>query len=261
MTDLWINKPSILFNNLNQFFISNELSENENKNAIVRFGIYLAILILLFDQDKEWLLLSIIIILSSLLYNKKNIDSFLNTQIKELFTQQSKCYKPNKDNPFMNYTIGDLIETPLREPACNYQDVKDDVKKEYKKHIKTDTYDIWGKNTSDRNFYTLPNTNIVNDQTKFAKWCFGDSGRCKTVGENCLKFKDPLYHRHVHEQLETKFQVLDTSTKNLNIKTLSQNEQLGTLHHYEQLGTKFPVLDRMTLSSDEQYGTLSPMNN
>jgi hypothetical protein len=200
MTDLWINKPSILLNNLNQFFISNELSDNENKNAIARFGLYLAILIILFEQDTQWLLLSLIIILTSLLYSKNKIETLINTKIKEFFTPTPSinpdCYKPTKDNPFMNYTIGDLIETPLRQEACKYSDVKDDVKNEFKKHIFTDSYDIWGKNTSDRNFYTLPNTNIVNDQTGFAKWCFGDSGRCKTVGENCLKFKDPLYHRY-----------------------------------------------------------------
>jgi len=198
MTELWINKPFILLNNLNQFFISNELTDNENKNAIVRFAIYFGLLIILFNQNKQWLFLSLIIIFISLFYSKNNIDIFLNTKIKELFTPSPKldsCYKPTKDNPFMNYTLGDLIETPLRESACNYTDVKNDVKKEFKKHIFTDSYDIWGKNSSDRNFYTLPNTHIVNDQTGFAKWCFGDSGRCKTVGENCLKFKDPLYHR------------------------------------------------------------------
>jgi hypothetical protein len=198
MTELWINKPSILLNNLNNFFISNELSDNENRNAIARFGLYLAILIILLDQDKQWLILSLIIILSSLLYNKNKIDTFLNTKINELFTtipEPTTCYKPTKDNPFMNYTISDLIDTPLRQEACKYNEVKDDVKKEFKKHVFTDSYDIWGKNNSDRNFYTLPNTNIVNDQTGFAKWCFGDSGRCKTVGENCLKFKDSLYHR------------------------------------------------------------------
>jgi len=198
MTELWINKPSILLNNLNQFFISEDLNDNENKNAIVRFAIYFGLLIILFNQNKQWLLLSLIIIFISLFYNKNSINILLNTKIKELFTSSpnlDSCYKPTKDNPFMNYTIGDLIDTPLRESACNYSDVKNDVKKEFKKHIFTDSYDIWGKNTSDRNFYTLPNTNIVNDQTGFAKWCFGDSGRCKTVGENCLKFKDPLYHR------------------------------------------------------------------
>ena len=54
---------------------------------------------------------------------------------------------------------------------------------------------MWGKFISDRNYYTMPNTEIVNDQTGFAKWCFGNSGECKSFGTNCLKQRDPTYHR------------------------------------------------------------------
>ena len=203
MIPLWINEPKILLTNLNQFFINNNLSENENKNAIARFGFYLGCLILLFDQDIHWLLLSVIIILYSLIYNKKTIDNFLNSKINELFdpisniitpTPDPNCQEPTKDNPFMNYTIGDLIDNPNKKPACKYKDVKDKVKKEFKKNVFTDTYDLWGKNTSDRQFFTMPNTGIINDQMGFAKWCFGDSGSCKTFGEGCLKYKDPIYH-------------------------------------------------------------------
>lgn len=208
-TALWINEPKILLTNFNQFFIDNKLSENENKNAIARFGFYLGCLILLFDQDIKWLLIPLIIILYSLIYNKKTIDTFLNTKINELFTPLSNiiipsqmpsqipntdCQEPTNNNPFMNYTIGDLIDNPDKKPACKYKDVKDKVKNEFKKNIFTDTYDIWGKNTSDRQFFTMPNTGIVNDQIGFAKWCFGDSGSCKTFGEGCLKYKDPVYH-------------------------------------------------------------------
>jgi hypothetical protein len=205
MIPLWINEPKILLTNLNQFFINNNLSENENKNAIARFGFYLGCLILLFDQDIHWMLLPVIIILYSLIYNKKTIDNFLNSKINELFdpisniitpapTPDPNCQEPTKDNPFMNYTIGDLIDNPNKKPACKYKDVKDKVKKEFKKNVFTDTYDLWGKNTSDRQFFTMPNTGIVNDQMGFAKWCFGDSGSCKTFGQGCLKYKDPIYH-------------------------------------------------------------------
>jgi serine/threonine protein phosphatase PrpC len=34
---------------------------------------------------------------------------------------------------------------------------------------------------------------IVNDQIGFAKWCMGNSGECKTTGNNCLKINDPIY--------------------------------------------------------------------
>ena len=37
--------------------------------------------------------------------------------------------------------------------------------------------------------------NIVNKQTEFANWCYGGSGECKSTGNNCLKYRDPVYHR------------------------------------------------------------------
>lgn len=187
---LWINEPKILLTNLNHFFIDKTLSDNENKNAIARFGIYLGLLIFIFNQDNQWLLLSLIIILFSLIYNSK---------INELFTtnqpNNSQCQEPTTNNPFMNYTIGDLIDNPDKKPACLYSDenIKNKVKNEYNKNIYIDKHDIWGKDTSDRHFFTMPNTGIVNNQTEFAKWCFGNSGLCKTTGQGCLKNIDPVY--------------------------------------------------------------------
>ena len=77
------------------------------------------------------------------------------------------------------------------------QDVKNDIKKKFRSMVYTDLTDLWGKFISDRNFYTMPNTGLVNNQVEFAKWCFNikDSGECKILGKNCLKYRDPRYHR------------------------------------------------------------------
>ena len=95
----------------------------------------------------------------------------------------------------MNYTLGDLIENTNRPAACKYEDSKKNIRKEFRSHLYSDSSDIWGKFITDRNYYTMPNTDIVNDQTGFALWCFGNSGECKTTGNNCLKQRDPTYHR------------------------------------------------------------------
>ena len=112
------------------------------------------------------------------------------------------CQKPTKENPFMNYTLNDLITNPNRKGACNYVDVKDEVNASFNNSIDDDipialidTSKIWGNITSNRNFYTMPNTKLVNDQNEFAKWCFGNSGACKSEGNDCLKVRDPTYHR------------------------------------------------------------------
>ncbi len=198
MTDLWYNNLSVLFDNIDQFFPSKNLTRNEKINSLARFAIYYSILIMFFGQDSKYLSISVIILLISIyIGSTEHFASILEGANKDNLDKvnTTKCQKPTKDNPFMNYTVGDLIDNPERLPACNYENVKDDIRKEFKSQTPTDISDIWGKFISDRNFYTMPNTDIVNDQTGFALWCFGDSGKCKTEGTNCLKQRDPTYHR------------------------------------------------------------------
>jgi hypothetical protein len=57
---------------------------------------------------------------------------------------------------------------------------------------------MWGQLINDRNYYTSPNIEIVNDQTGFAQWCFTNnegSGKCKSYGSDCLKDRDVRFHR------------------------------------------------------------------
>ena len=82
-----------------------------------------------------------------------------------------------------------------KNEACKYDDIKDEMREKFRKDIYTDTNDIYGKNISDRNFYTMPNTEIVNNQSSFAEWLYGGGGKCKTEGNDCLKERDPTYHR------------------------------------------------------------------
>lgn len=190
MTELWYHNPKVLLDKPEDFFPNKNLNRTEKINSLARFSIYYTVLILISKQDSKWLSVGIIIML---------ISAFLGTT--ESFTSKDKtispnqCQKPTKDNPFMNYTVGDLIETPNRPRACKYDEVKDEMRKEFRSHVYSDSSDLWGKFISDRNYYTMPNTEVVNDQTGFALWCFGNSGECKSLGTNCLKFMDPTYHR------------------------------------------------------------------
>jgi len=73
-----------------------------------------------------------------------------------------------------------------------------EIRKNYRSHLKFDSIDMWGKFINDRNYYTTPNIEIVNDQTGFAEWCYtnnGGSGKCKTDGSNCVKDRDVRYHK------------------------------------------------------------------
>lgn len=182
---IWYDNPYILLTNMHIFVPCKSFSLTTKLNSIVRFLCYFIILSIVFESlNKVSLYMILLILLMTYLLNES-----CNTNINEPFLNNNTdaCTKPTKDNPFMNYTLGDLINNSDRPPACNYDDVKDDIQSQYRKDIYTDSYDLWGKNISDRNFYIMPNTKIVNDQKEFAELCYGNMGECKTTGQKCLK--------------------------------------------------------------------------
>lgn len=184
MNTLWYNNPQILLSEWYQFFPNNSLSREQKINAIARFAIYYLILVIIFNQNLKWLSISIILlIISFCLGYSENFE-----QINKV----SMCVKPTKNNPFMNYMISDDV---TREPACEYDDVKDEMRNEFKKDIIPDPADLWGTNISDRNFFTMPWTQIINNQSGFANWLYGNSGTCKNEGIGCDKNRDNRYHQ------------------------------------------------------------------
>ena len=184
MVELWYKNPKILTKDLYEFFPQNNLDKSRKINAMVRFAIYYAILLIIFNQDTKYLAISVIIVLISLFLGKSE-------KFGELEKSKENCTLPTKENPFMNFNITD----PNKKPACRYDLVKKEMRDNFRSKIHIDSNDLWGRFISDRNFYTMPNTQIVNDQTGFAEWCFGKSGSCKMNGVGCLKVRDPVYHR------------------------------------------------------------------
>jgi hypothetical protein len=190
MTEVWYENPKILLDDLDQFFPLKTQNSTQKINSLARLAIYFFLIIYLFNFNNKWLSLSIVIIIISFFLGAT--ENFTSENIK---LNSNACQKPTIENPFMNFTIGDLITNPDRLPACYYDNVKKQIRKTFRTHLFSDSSDIWGKFISDRNFYTMPNTNIVNNQIGFANWCYGESGKCKSTGQDCLKYRDPTYHR------------------------------------------------------------------
>ena len=70
--------------------------------------------------------------------------------------------------------------------ACgNSKEIKKQIEKNFNDNIITDPINIYNKDISMRNFYTLPNTGIINDQKGFGKWLYGNGAPCKQ-NRRCL---------------------------------------------------------------------------
>jgi hypothetical protein len=186
----WLNDITILFKNYNEFYPKKNMTQNEKANSLARLGIYYAILLIILKLDSSWLCISIFFIILSILIG-----------ITENFiSNKNKCTKPTKNNPYMNFTLGDHINNPTKPKACK---LNDQIRKEelqiFRKNINgndvLNKFDLYSKNNNDRNFYTMPSTTLVNDQEGFAKFVFKDFGKCKSEGTDCLKHRDNRFHK------------------------------------------------------------------
>ena len=195
MEQIWYKNISQLFTEDNYYIILpiREMSIQEKLNALVRFFIYLGILLALVKQDYRYLFLGITAIILSIIIDSFESEKQLKAEEflekKQLAIVDNKvCSRSTVDNPFMNMSIADISLNPEHPQACdgeNYQ-VKNTIRKNFNKRVFRDVNDIFGKDASERQFYTMPNTTIANDQTGFGKWLYGTTPSCKDGnGERC----------------------------------------------------------------------------
>jgi hypothetical protein len=103
---------------------------------------------------------------------------------------KNMCRRPTPNNPFMNPS---LFEFGTENPpaACNVDDeeIKDSMKVNYDHMLFRDVADVWERKNAERQFFTLPNTAIPNNQTEFAKWLYWIPAfdNCKESGSACLR--------------------------------------------------------------------------
>ena len=165
-----------------------EMTLQEKLNAILRFFIYLGLLLALIKSNYKYLLFGIIAAIITVIVNnyeqkqQKETEAFL--EAKNLSIIDNKvCARSTVDNPFMNLSVADIYLNPEHPDACDVENakVKHSVAKNFYSRIFRDVNDIYGKDSSERQFYTMPCTKVANDQTDFGKWLYGNRGEgsCK----------------------------------------------------------------------------------
>lgn len=148
----------------------------EQMNSVFRFSIYFSLIVFIIHQDIRTFFFAVFVgfftIFIKTYAEKENSDK---KQILEKMhigeDKQGRCVLPTYNNPFMNVTLKDRREFPNRPPACNVtkNSVKNKMEEEFNKHGYRDIGDIYGKNNSYRQFYTMPVTTIPNNQKEFAE--------------------------------------------------------------------------------------------
>jgi len=186
----WLYDISILFQNYKEFYPRKTMNQIDKANSLMRLAIYYSILLIILKLDSSWLAISFLLV---------SLSIFIGTT-ENFKIDNKKCIKPTKNNPYMNFTLGDHINNPQRQSACKLDStIRNEELNFFRKNINGDStinkFNLYSKNNNDRNFYTMPSTTIVNDQTGFAKYLFGDFGKCKSEGKDCLKHSDNRFHK------------------------------------------------------------------
>lgn len=176
-----------------KFFPSPTMTFAEQLNSLMRLAIYFALIMFFVKRDPNIFLAPLITAASSfVLYSmdQKNKLNEKNTLEKMGLRQQrgQVCQEPTKDNPFMNVLISDYKERPQRPKACRFEGhIKNEVAKNFENNLYRDVDDIYQKNSSDRQYYTMPGTSIPNESVNFANWLYGNVNKtCKEgSGRQC----------------------------------------------------------------------------
>lgn len=152
-------------------------------NVMFRFAVYYAVTLSLFVGRSWPMTIPIYVGLFTLLVHKNKLEtSWPGGSERSRAYEGSKWTMPTTDNPVMNFTVGDLMsDNAERPPAANVlkHDVQQRISDKYAAGIPHDNTDIFGRNTGERTFYTMPCTSAVNDADKFARWLFPVSDKTK----------------------------------------------------------------------------------
>tara|TARA_B100001287_G_C22653460_1_gene516415 strand:- start:1037 stop:1666 length:630 start_codon:yes stop_codon:yes gene_type:complete len=189
--NFWFTNLKILFNKerLTEFFPNYEMTLNEKLNAISRLSIYLGILLTFISNNYNYMYITVIVLLFTVIIFKlqaDNVELYFNSYGNNMREEDKECTMPTQNNPFMNHNI--LVDKPTKLEACksyNNENVKEDIEKNFNLNLYRDVSDLYQRNNSQRQYYTMPSTTIPNDQTKFAKWCYNTGKTCKEETIKC----------------------------------------------------------------------------
>ena len=192
MTPLWIDNFQILYekNFLFEILPSSGFDFNRKLNSLVRLSIFYTLIMYLLNKDKNKSILLIpisvgffTIIMGRKLKSNNNNREIINLQ-NHLSTDPIEdvdlnCKVPTKNNPFMNPMVNS--ENNSISPCLSYNNkgIQRNIETQFNNGLYREASDIFSKNNSQRQFYTVPSKTYPNDQDAFKKWLYSTPPTCK----------------------------------------------------------------------------------
>ena len=154
--------------------------------AIVNLIIFLSLVFSLIFKNFIFILLGIILLIFIFyiyLFDEEvkiNTNETLSNR-NLAFYDNKICVKPSIDNTFMNPSIIDYKNSNNNIKACPFDNktISDNINNFFKEKVYKDVNDIYQRNFSERQFYTVPSTTIPNDRQSYEKWLYFRDKTCK----------------------------------------------------------------------------------
>lgn len=184
---IWYKDPKDFIldpNTLIEIIPNKTMTLAQQLNTVLRFSLYFSILVFILKRDYFvfFFVLFVAVITVFIFENTNNtVKEKLEIYEKLNLSDDGKCIKPTKDNPFMNVTYVDYNDFPNRPSACNVtkKKTREEIENILDESCYRDVDDIYARNAGDRQFYTNPSTTIPNDQQGFAEWLYKSAPTCK----------------------------------------------------------------------------------
>ena len=127
--------------------------------------------------------------------NKNINDTKINYSMDDFEKYEKEiARKPTIDNPFMNPLQTDFnIENPPVASNADDTEISNDINTKFNDNLFRDVSDVFGRENSQRQFYTVPQMNPP-DTHAFAMWLYGNQNVCKTDQSKCMKYTDLRYN-------------------------------------------------------------------
>ena len=169
-------QPTVLAQNLQNFWPEADMNFTQRVNAMVRLVLYACGIMYVYNRKPVYLAYAAVSILI-LGYVYASTDTSTSVEGFVGAADSRQCTRPTSDNPFMNKLV---FDDPTRPPPCDPFETRDETRKLFNDGLWRNATDVWQRENSQREYYTLPNGGVVPSTKKFAEFLYGgpnSSGR------------------------------------------------------------------------------------
>jgi hypothetical protein len=215
----WYYEPNILFtaDTWFKFVPTADMPVSTALNAVVRFSVYLAILLFLSSMRPLYLLIIPLVMGVTIALNlmfpraRKIVESFGNGLVVSGYVGDMET-RPSDDNPFMNPHLTDILDNPNMPPAADVtrKDIRDEVNAAFAKtsNIYMDTTDIFDMVQAQRNFHTV----VTDDHAGLLKFLGKGQRTDKLLSEGYVAAKGTVPGLPSNQSIDTPTGYQSTTT-------------------------------------------------